>query len=276
VGFSKARPGAALTLDVADNLLEAGYTIEDGVGLSGEMIWATPWVHETDPSVGESLAVIFTLVGDWPHQPMQILSNVGGNHLSAIGAPIYTPRVREYLHASVSAGQKLDIRGESLDVIASNGRAGCTFYYNNRPPSVPTIYQKWTRESPTTTAGNNSLGTLTLDGAGQIIDLIGVVLPTGTVTADIETAGRFIVSSDSLSPVNEVSWDIDPWGAMEATSGMLNTAQIWRQEVDLTSSVPSVVLTGNFDLDVAITTQTCVGAFGARYLKRNPSRNPLV
>jgi hypothetical protein len=278
MGFSKARPGIASTLDLARNVLEAAYIIEDGVGTAGELIYWAPWDVDTAPSAAEALIVIHSLEGDWPHIPQEAPGPIGGIHLTAIGARMLTARQRYLVHAPISAGQKLDHVIESLDTVASNGRSGATFYYSNRPPQTEQIYRKFTRETAVTAAGETVLAAtvpLTLPGAKLIIELIGIMVPDGTLTADIEAAGRFIVRADGISPVNEVSWDVDPWEAMEATSGVMGQGQLWRQECDLVCTVPAVVLNTSFDLDVAQTTQTTLAAIGASYLKSIPTTNPL-
>lgn len=274
--FSKARPGLASTLDAAKNVLETAYIVEDGVGRAGTMLWWKPWDVDAAPSASESLAVIHSLEGDWPHIPQEAPGPIGGAHLTAIGARILTPLIKWYVNAPLSAGQKIDHYVESLDVVASNGRAGATFYYTPSPPVGPVFYRKFTRQTAVTAAGETALADLSLPGAARILEFIGIAIADGTPTADIEFAGRFIVRSDSMKPVTEHSFDVEPMEAMEATSGVQNIGQITRQECDVTTTVPAINLLSAFDLDVVQTTQTAFAALGATYIKIYESVNPLA
>jgi len=276
MGFPKARPGAAFTMDVAANPIESDIEIPDGVGTNGTLVWIGPKWVDTAPSVGEGMAGIFSLDGEWPHRPTEVPFPTGGTHLEATGARHLTAGQKWRINQPVSAGQVYSTRGETYDTVASDGRAFLTSYYETTGGLGTQIYSKFTRETTATSAGETALANLTLDGAGTIIEGIGINVPTGTVTANIEVAGRFIVRSDSLSPVNEVSWDAEPFEAIEATSGGMEQAGVWRQEMVLFSSVPSVIINSAFDVDVAITTQTHVAGVGFRYFKRVPTTNPRM
>jgi len=275
MAFPRARPGGAATLDVADNSLETNIKAPDGIGSDGQLVWGAPWWVDTAPAAAEGLGGIFLLRGDWPHRPMEWAGTTRGSHLGAIGCGISTARQRWRANQPISSGQEFDTRIETLDTVASNGRAGWTAYYDNEPNTLRQVYSRFTRETQTNSLGTNTLADLVLAGADIILEGIGINVPSGVVTVDVEIAGRFIINSDSFEPVNEVSWDIDPFDAMDTgTSGILSQAQIWRQEMALLSTVPSVTVSSEFDLDVAMTTQTLESAVGFRFYKSKPSVNP--
>ena len=280
MGFPKARPGSAFTIDIADNAIETDLQVEDAVGNNGEIIWWSPWIVDTAPSAGEGTGAIAILAGDWPHPPQEVPFPTAGLHLTAIGSPILTARQRWLIHGSISAGQKITFRGESYDTVASNGRAGYTAFYSNTPPAATTVYSKFTRETSVTAAGETALADLTLPGASTLLEAVALWIPSGVLTADIEIAGRVIIRSDSMKPINEISFDIEPWSAMEATSGVSSQASVWRQELvdykggTITTDVSSITLTAKADLDVVVTTMTSEAGYGVRYYKRVPSTNP--
>ena len=275
MGFPRARPGSALTLDVANNNIESDIKVPDGVGDAGSYVWFSPWWVDTAPAAAEGLGGIFSLRNNWPHRPMEFPGTMRGSHLGAIGAGIHTPRERWRMNQPVSSGQQYDWNIETLDTVASNGRGGFTAYYDNQLPNLRQVYSKFTRETQVNSAGGVDLVDLTLEGAEIVIEGIGIIVPSGVATVDVESAGRFIAESDSFEPVNNVSWDIDVIEGIDTgTSGTLSQAQIWRQEMALLSTVPSVVIASQFDLDVALTTQTMEAAIGFRFYKRTPSTNP--
>jgi len=276
LGFPRARPGQALTLDVANNTIETEIKVPDGVGDAGNYVWFAPWWVDAAPSAGEGLGGIFSLRNNWPHRPMEFPGTTRGQHLTAIGAHTPTPRQKWRMNQPVSSGQQYDWNIETYDTVASDGRGGFTAYFDNQAPTMRQVYSKFTRETQVNSAGGVDLTDLTLEGAEIVIEGVGINVPSGVLTANIEIAGRFIAESDSFEPVNSVSWDIDVFEAMEATSGETDQAQIWREEMALLSTVPSVVVNSSFDLDVALTTQTMEAGIGFRYYKRTPSTNPRL
>jgi len=274
VGFPKAIAGSSITVSTSEVDVATGIKVPDGVGRSGSMVYFSPWIVDTAPSVAEGLGGVFSLAGNWPHSPTEVPSPVGGSHLGAIGARITTPRERWVINQPVSAGQEFDLKFEGFDAVASGARGGATFYYDLSTPSGPPISSKVARETQVSSAGETALADLSLEGAGQIIEFVPIVVPSGTTTADMEIAGRLIIRSDSLSPVNEISFDIEPFNGVEATSGQLSQSSLWRQEVRLVTNVPSVTLSSAFDLDVALTTQTAEVGYCARFIKRTTTPNP--
>lgn len=277
MGFPRARPGQALTLDVANNNIESDVKVPDGVGDNGNYVWFSPWWVDAAPAAGEGLGGVFSLRNNWPHRPMEFAGTTRGSHLGAIGSDHHTPRQKWRMNQPVSSGQQYDWNIETYDTVAANGRGGFTAYFDNQAPTMRQVYSKYTRETQVNTAGGVDLTDLTLEGAEIVIEGIGINVPSGTVTVDIEIAGRFIAESDSFEPVNSVSWDIDVFEGMDTgTSAELKQAQIWRQEMALLSTVPSVVVNSAFDLDVAQTTQTMEAGIGFRYYKRTPSTNPRL
>jgi len=258
-----------------NNTIETDIKVPDGVGDLGNYVWFSPWWVEAAPAAAEGLGGIFSLRNNWPHRPMEFPGTTKGSHLGAIGVGIHTPRDKYRMNQPVSSGQQYNWNIETYDTLAGNGRGGFTAYFDNQPPELRQVYSKFTRETQVNTAGGVDLADITLEGADIVIEGIGINVPSGVVTVDIETAGRFIADSDSFEPVNTVSWDIDVFEAMDTgTSGILSQAQIFRAEQALLSTVPSVVIGSQFDLDVAMTTQTMEAGIGFRFYKRKPSVNP--
>ena len=275
MGFTRARPGQALTMDTMNNTIETDIKVPDGVGENGSYVWFSPWWVEAAPAAAEGLGGIFSLRNNWPHRPMEFPGTTRGSHLGAIGVGIHTPRDKYRMNQPVSSGQQYNWNIETYDTLSGDGRGGFTAYFDNQPPGLRQVYSKFTRQTQVNTAGGVDLADITLEGAEIVIEGIGLLVPSGVVTVDIETAGRFIADSDSFEPVNTFSWDVDVFEAMDTgTSGILSQAQIFRAEQALLSTVPSVVVQSQFDLDVAMTTQTLEAGIGFRYYKRTPSTNP--
>jgi len=277
MGFPKARPDSTATMDGGNASLESSIDIPDGVGSNGHMVWHDPWIVEKAPAVGEAQAAIVQYTGEWPYTPQEVPTPVGGPRLEATGAHIMTDQVEWPIFANLTGGQKFDIFIEALDVITGDSFAGETAFFENTPKTLPQVHSLFTRDTAAVSAGTNALSNLTLAGANIVVTLVGFNLPTGTPTADIEVAGRFIIKNDSMRPVNQVEFNAVPWEAIEATSWPLTSHSIAKKNVNLSFSqgVPSPIVAADMDISAAVTTQTNVAIWGARYTKRIEPPNPL-
>jgi len=187
VGFPKAIAGSSITVSTSEVDVATGIKVPDGVGRSGSMVYFSPWIVDTAPSVAEGLGGVFSLAGNWPHSPTEVPSPVGGSHLGAIGARITTPRERWVINQPVSAGQEFDLKFEGFDAVASGARGGATFYYDLSTPSGPPISSKVARETQVSSAGETALADLSLEGAGQIIEFVPKAEVWGDLVSDKET-----------------------------------------------------------------------------------------
>jgi len=277
MGFPKARPDSTATMDGANASLESNIDIPDGVGSNGHMVWHEPWIVEKAPAVNEAQAAIVQYTGEWPYTPQEVPTPVGGAHLIAEFGHIMTDTVEWPVFANLTGGQKYDIFIEALDVVTGDSFAGETAFFENTPKTSPQVHSLFTRDTAAVGAGTNALASQTLAGANIVVTLVGFNLPTGTATADIEVAGRFIIKNDSMRPVNQVEFNAVPWEAIEATQGVLSSPSIAIKAVNLTFSqgVPSPIVLADMDLSAAVTTQTNVTIWGARYTKRIEPPNPL-
>jgi len=188
-----------------------------------------------------------------------------------------TDQVEWPIFANLTGGQKYDIFIEALDVVTGDSFAGETAFFERSPKTLPQVFSLFTRDTAAVGAGTNALASLTLAGAGVVVTFVGFNLPTGTATADIEVAGRFIIKNDSMIPVNQIEFNAVPYEAIEATSGSPNAHSISKKNVTMGFSpgVPSPIVTADMDLSAAVTTQTNVSVWGARYTKRVDPINPL-
>jgi len=258
--------GQAATIDVSENTLLQNYRTPNFENDEGEIEWMSMWWVDAAPAVGEGLGGILSLQGKDFHHTIELPMPTGGAHLAAIGARSLTPMQQWFVNIPLDGGEFFDIVLESIDTVAANGRAGVTFGYMDGRSGLPVIESKMARETQITLAGETPLVDIEFQGISKVVEGIGVIIPSGTVTADIEIAGGFRVKSTAFRPTREFSWDINPWPAMEATSGQLNQAAHFRppQDLDVISKSPTV--SAWFDLDVALTTQTSEAIWGLRYI----------
>jgi len=258
--------GQAVTLDVAENDLIVDYRTPSFDNDVGELEWLTLWIVDTAPAVGEGIGAILSFAGkdfDWE---IELPFPTGGSHLAAIGARSLTAMQQWFVNVPLEGQEFFSLKIETLDTVASNGRAGVTFGYMDARSGEPVIQSKMSRETAITAAGETELTAVEFQGITKVVEGLGIIVPSGTLTADMEIAGGFRVKNTAFRPLNEFSWDINPWTAMEATSGQTVQAANYRapQDIDVVTKSPTV--NAWFDLDVALTTQTSQAAWGMRYV----------
>jgi len=250
-----------------DTKFKTDYLVPD---IARELEYISLGLFDKAPSVGEALAVIFSIQGrGFEHVPLELPFPIGGSHLGAIGARRMTPKQDWFVHLPVNGGEKWNLHHEALDIVASDVFAEVTFGWSTDPLGKPAIFSVMDRETAITGTTANDLGNIELTNATKVVEGIGYVVPTGTTTANMPVSAFIAVKSAAFVDQKEFSWGVESMEGIEATSGQMGAPSIYRasENIDVIPTTRSPTVKATATPGQAVTTQLSLATWGLRYWK---------
>ena len=266
VFYDRIRSSAGGT-GTARTAVSTTYAIPDA---ARELIAWAPMCVPAAPSAAESIAAVFDIQGNnFKYGPVEAYAPVAGQHLTAIQGHTPTPQEWWEVRAPVSPQATYSWGIEPIDAQAGDSRAYIDLMYSTVRTGLPVIHGLATRETALDGAGDSAATTLNVTDAKELVEVAGIATGS-TVTADEEIVADMTIRSDSLRPLQQFRFGLQPNTAIEATSGETHIDCISRNPTPgfyFSIVNPAIAGTANLDVDITGAGQS---SFLVRYLGAAP------